>query len=575
MPDKYEYIDTILTANGLVNPRLNVLVPNHELYSTMMYQHQGHLVVVTEGDKFIGNDDHDAAVAKHLAFFKLVSQQAADLAMTPEYSCPSEVLDTCLASGIFPAKGKLWGIGCESLRPAQLRDFIAANHAADTFILAEEPAVESEQDKLLDPFVYLFLTNTAAGAPVRVVLFQFKRFPMGATDVEALNLQFGTRRFVLRNNEDSIYLATILCSESLDIDLVRDLRQFVHKPYLLLHPQMNKGARTDAFKNYRTHFYNTSAEDAEKDMLCLNWAGGSQIAGTDIGYGNTAFYTKAKKVVIGDQRISSNDELGLFYNCWSNARASILVFSQQEAVYQFENSKTSKGDLPVQNQGRFGPQMLQRYIWDAAWTAAPMAADATLVSTCAEIGGDFSRLMAPGLSSVNKERLLSLSVGEIPSPEWMNPSGSSLFTIGNNEESNRLLVFQDPLTRTVKMRWLNRYATLVNYLGFEDLIPADSHLTDLAGGVTIHYAAPNLHYNVTGPSDMPACIVYAGDIDPALVRALKANLLGAVPKDNKYRVRLMVLYHHLGVLCKNYEALAPTAAGNNNENPIAFNKKRP
>jgi hypothetical protein len=71
MPDKYEYIDNILTANGLVNPRLNVLVPDHELYSTMIYQHQGNLVAVTEGDKFIGNDDHAAAVAKHLAFFEL------------------------------------------------------------------------------------------------------------------------------------------------------------------------------------------------------------------------------------------------------------------------------------------------------------------------------------------------------------------------------------------------------------------------------------------------------------------------------------------------------------------------
>ncbi|QEM12375.1 hypothetical protein [Mucilaginibacter rubeus] len=577
MSIRYDYIDTILTANGLRNPKLDVLVPDHHRYSMMVYQHKGSLqAITTPQSKFIGNTDRDLAASKHSELFKLAIETEIQLLLTPEYSCPLTAIEALLQSDNFPSEGKLWVICCESIKPDELRIFKTNYTIDNTVVLAENNALVNTQDKILDPICYLFRTNsTLEGESKKVVLFQFKTFPMGATGVEAENLLFGTERFVFRNDEDSIYLATILCSESLEIDLSRDLRQFVDKPYLLLHPQMNGGARTDAFKSYRTDFYTTCMEDSDKELICLNWAKESKIAGKEIGYSNSAVYTKAKKINLEDNRIEVNDSYGMFYNCWNNARSSILVLDNDESIYHFENSKTSKRPLNVQNQGRYGPEMSNRFIWNDTWVESVLGINGELTETCSEIKGDFNKLLDVELSSLNRERLLSLSTGLISGKDWFKPSASSLFNIDNSEQSFRLSVFQDPLTQAKKREWLIRYASLsTGYLKQDGIFPQDSHLIDLVNQPTINYSPATLHYNVTSASANPACIVYVGDADPAIINELKAYLLGSAPQDNSYRLRLMILYNHLGVLCKDYEKSGPDISGNTNGNPVAINKKR-
>jgi len=577
MPIRYDYIDTILKSNGLCNPILDVLVPDHHRYSTMVYQHKGSLHAITNpGSKFIGNTDQALAETKHSELFKVALENETQLLLTPEYSCPFSALERLLQGEDFPSEGKLWVVGCESIQPEELRTIKLKYNANDTIVIAENNALKSAEDKILDPICYLFRTNaTVGGGSKKVILFQFKTFPMGATGVEAENLLFGTQRFVFRNDEDSIYLATILCSESLEIDLSRDLRQFVDKPYLLLHPQMNGGARTDAFKSYRTDFYTTCMEDSDKELICLNWAKESKIAGKEIGYSNSAVYTKAKKINLEDIRIEVNDKHGMFYNCWSSARSSILVLDNHESIYYFENSKTSKRPLNVQNQGRYGPTMLKRFIWNDDWLESVIGINDDLTNTCVTIGGNFDKLLDPELSSLNRERLLSLSTGVISGKDWYNPNASTLFNIDNSEKSFRLSVFQDPLTQATKKEWLIRYASLsTGYLNQDGIFPQDSHLGDLENQPVIDYSPHAFHYNVRSASATPACIVYLGDADPSMVNELKAYLLGSAPQDNSYRLRLMILYNHLGTLCKDYEKNGPDISGNANGNPVAINKKR-
>jgi hypothetical protein len=576
MPVAYIYVDDVLGPNGLANPRLNILIGDEHHYTALFYQHMGVLVAVTEGEKFIGNANQDLAAEKHKALFELAAGEQVDLVLTPEYSCPISVLDHCLAENCFPAEGKLWVIGCESLRPAELLEFIDRNAADDTFIIAEKAALESKEDKVLDPVVYFFKTRTVDGGALKnIVLFQFKTYPMGGTDAESENLLLGTERFIMRNDENSIYLATVMCSESLDLDMERDMKQFVDKPYLLLHVQMNSGARTNALRQYRTNFYNRCRKDEEKDLICLNWAMGSKIKKKEIGYSNSAIYSKAEKILLDDSRIVNNDQFGLFYNCWSNAMASILVFDEQEAIYKLENSKASKRRLNVQNQARFGPKMLARLVWNGSWTDEPVPANGSLVTAMGEIGGNFTALANPALTSINKERLLSLSVGEITGGTWSMPIGNRLFAIADNEESFRLMVYQDPATRTAKRIWLVRYSTLAtNLLVRPNILPANSHMTDIAEGIAIHYHPDKRNYNVTGQSGVPACIIYLGDADPARAKEIRANLLSSGVSDNNLKYRLMILYTHLGEMAKDYETAAPSAAASRSGKPVAINRKK-
>lgn len=574
MPVRYEFIDAILTENGLKNPHLNILVADQHLYKAMLYQHKGDLTATEIGQKFIGNTDQKIAGEKFDSFFKIAVAEGADLILTPEYSCPITCLSNCLKNDILPGENHIWVIGCESVSPQQLREFIQANNNENNIIISEDAAKNSQEDKILDPIAYVFKTTEIINSnPKTVVLFQFKTFPMGGTPIEAVNLIFGTRRFIFRNNDESIYLATINCSESLEIDLERDLRQFVHNPYLLLHPQMNTSPRTNAIKRYRTEFFNSCALDIEKEILSLNWATGSNAAGTEILYGNSAIYTKAQKISTTDNRIVNNDDLGLYYNIWGIAKSSILVFDEGEAIFYFENAKVSRRTLPVQNQGRHGPKMLKRYVWDNGWKNLNVNLNADLVALCGEIGGDFTVLLNSALQSINRERLISLSVGEIDNAKSTIFFPQKLFSISDNEESNRLTVFQDPATQANKRILLNKYASLVNLIAVDpSIIPADSHMTDIIESLKINYNGSEPFFNTVGISGIPGCIVYIGDADEAQASELEANLI-TLSNDNNLPNRLLILYNHLGGLTKKYKTSAPVVNRPNNTNPVGINKK--
>jgi hypothetical protein len=108
MSPRYQYIDDILREHSLFNPQLKVLIADHLTYTTLLYQHRGDLIAIDKGAKFIGNENRAEAIEKHKQFLNLAVKEAVDLAITPEYSCPLEVLDEFVAQNKFPEEGGLW-----------------------------------------------------------------------------------------------------------------------------------------------------------------------------------------------------------------------------------------------------------------------------------------------------------------------------------------------------------------------------------------------------------------------------------------------------------------------------------
>ena len=55
------------------------------------------------------------------AFMRDARATDADLVVTPEYSMPWSTLTAALQAAITPSRGKLWAIGCESIRYNELQ----------------------------------------------------------------------------------------------------------------------------------------------------------------------------------------------------------------------------------------------------------------------------------------------------------------------------------------------------------------------------------------------------------------------------------------------------------------------
>ncbi|NQX38826.1 hypothetical protein SAMN05421820_101865 [Pedobacter steynii] len=580
---KYDFIDKILEQHQLAMPDLKVLRPDYEHYKTFLYQHSGKVVANVEGIPSVKNANSKLAADKHLAFFQHAGRETFDLLVTPEYSCPLSAVHDFVKSADFDHPGSLMVIGCESSTLNELENFSNDLNSDSLVVLMESDVFASKENKFVDPVAYVFVTKKAGQDKyIRVVLFQFKTYPMGATPIENEFMAFGTKRYIFRNDEESIYLATIICSEGLNIDLETDLRQFIDKPYLLLHPQLNLSPRTANLKQYRTNFFNNCAQDTSVEILCYNWAKDSAIDGEVLTYAHSAIYTKTRKILIDDHRINRNDKLGLYYNNWKNAKSSILIFDENEAVFCFLNSKVSKRRLNVQNQARYGPKMLERLVWEGKWVVVDNTLNQSLVEYCRKMGGDFEYFFNENMSFINRERLLSITVGEISGKEWVSPDKNEFFKISDDEYSRRINFFQDPDTKDLKIGWLNKYATFsTSLIKNVDWMPRNGFFQDLISDCKIHYSSPNYNYNVVGVNGLPACIVYAGVTDPSKVEELRALMLKSHPDDNTFPNRLLIVYHYFGDRevdpkppVPNFSPTAPSFSTNNNDNPTAINRTK-
>ncbi len=573
---KYDFIDELFRDNELALPDLKVLRPDHNHYKTFIYQCKGEIIVTGKGVPSIKNANSDLAAEKHLAFFNHAAAELYDLLLTPEYSCPLFALKDFVVSASFSSINSLMVVGCESATFEELDGFRRDLNSDSLVVLMESEVFASREIKFVDPIAYVFKTKKAnENKYVGVILFQFKTFPMGATPIEAEYMAFGTRRYIIRNNEESICLATIICSEGLNVDLKTDLRELSYKPYLLLHPQLNLSPRTANLKRYRTNFFNTCAENTCVEIFCYNWAKDSIVDGKVLTYPHSAIYTKTSKILIDDQRINTNDSKGLFYNYWKNAKASILIFDENEALFCFSNCKASKMQLPVQSHARYGPKMLERLIWTNEWVASGISLNQSLLECCQQIGGDFEYFFSDELSFIDRERLMSITAGKISGKDWPQPNKNDLFEIADDEFCNRIGFFQDPLTQSLKTSLLNMYATFSTHLvNTVEWIPKNSFFDDLISNRKIRYESPDYNYNVVGANGLPACFIYIAANDPSKARELRALMLKAHPEDNTFPQRLLIVYDHLGEKKVDCESEVPRFSTNNNENPTAINKTK-
>jgi hypothetical protein len=326
----------------------------------MLYQHQGAVDASADG---VGNRDSALAEQKFRAFFRLAAEKRPDLLATPEYSCPWSIIEECIAGENWPADGKVWIVGCESIHPDELTA-LQSRHANVQW-LSPNFNVERSQ-KFMDPVCILLNAKNSGGATVRAVAIQIKCCPMADQQhrIEPDSLILGSDRYILRNNDSSIQLALMICADSLELDIYPSLPQHTLLPYLVLHIQLTPDPRHGGSRAYRDFW--GRQDRAKTEIVTLNWARNSRIVSQNISFGGSAWYFKSDAEVASDADISRDHQHGAYY-AYNRARYfHCQIFNYSEHVFHIRTSKIEQADSdPSRRIKRTGPQSVGSYSWSS------------------------------------------------------------------------------------------------------------------------------------------------------------------------------------------------------------------
>ncbi|MGZ5447930.1 MAG: hypothetical protein ACXW5U_07370 [Thermoanaerobaculia bacterium] len=548
----------ILERAGIGEPDLHVLRPNYENYRALFMQPHGEIDASPNG---VINKDPDSAQQQHRSFLARSSAVDADLVLTPEYSTPWDVLIDVVSANEGPAPGKLWVLGCESLRVAEIEG-LQQRFGASAVVIFE--AMPQNSVRFVDPLAYVFqgdLIGEGAGTQT-IVLIQFKTHPMGDDDhFELKGLEIGTQVYQFGKAGIGIRLSTLLCSDA--FALTDNEAKEVYDRGLIIHLQLNPSPRQTQYRAYRDRLFQFQGDATE--IICLNWARNvtewcsegrknwNNIAGS-------AWYLRPDKFDFRDHTIDANHRRGLYYTWLHPQRCNALFLNHEPAVFEFETTKVAHVAVPASVSRRRGPQLVRVYTWDAAkteWAETSELDDgfSAIVSEAGDAAEELADLERASPSAA--ERLLALSAGYVEAGEnWHDTRILDSFKIDVNEVIFRLTYCQevDQAAARFKISRLRQLARLRRILiNDTGLSPA---LADLREGFRFTWSSDFPHANVDARAGR-ATLVYVGEgasraQADAVFRRLAESLRRTAPqgRDRSARQRLSVWFEDGGVLCR-------------------------
>ncbi len=413
------YID--INELGINPVPLSILIPDNQTARIMTFQSTGHIDV---NDR-VGNFDHELAEKKYQDFFALAKNRNASMAVTPEYSCPWQVVESILnTQSLRPHLGSLWVVGCESITLEDFNKFIKKTKGLVKWHF--ETVVPNANQIFFSPVVYILHAQDDQGDQTELcAIVQFKCHDMGGTTFERDKLIKGTKRYVLHNptQGESIRLLTLICSDVFDFD-ENDLKH--HLPYLIVHVQLNTAPYHHNFCRYRRDIFNSFLRH-KCEILCLNWAQGFEFhkGGESSEHGGSAYYMhprrSEKEPTQSDNAINKNHAKGMYLRFSDTSLYSAFLFTPNEVIIEFDTTKVSQVIAPPTHVSRTGPKVIEAYGWnfdDASWVIIEKIDDG-VEKTFEGNGGEANTRPS------DREKLLAISNGEV-SPDfikWHMPKG--------------------------------------------------------------------------------------------------------------------------------------------------------
>lgn len=442
---------------GLEEPTLNALVADANNYSVLLLQPQGRIEADQAG---IRNRDGDLAYSQFIEFLGKAATLGADLVVTPEYSTPWNVIREAInGADKRPAYGKLWALGCESIKYSALQQFKDEVSEQATVIFEE---MEPDDNRIVDPLVYLFRTfeRRGDGQQKLVVLIQFKTHAMSdAHDFEKNLLQLGKDVYQFGAYGAGISLTSFICADAFAV--TDDIAQRVYDRSLILHVQLNPEPRHQQFLECRARLLGRSGDSTE--IICLNWASNVEfLVNGDIkkwrNISGSAWYVKlqGQEFDSDDVTLAQSHRKGFYYTRLSPFRTHALFFNFQPSVYRLTASKVVRLGVPGAVGQRKGPRLTEVMNWDNAnniWVIVENLDDGFLDLT-GNIGDVADQLKAVyDHCPLACERLVALCAGnEDETLDWFHPAKLDSFTLDQTEVIKRITFCQDPDVAAVQFR---------------------------------------------------------------------------------------------------------------------------
>ena len=306
--------------------RLSALQPRAEPYVALLCQAHGTLHASAER---IGNSDSQAVLPMYRALLNDAVEAQAQLAITPEYSVPWELIGEIIQGASRPPKGSLWVLGCESIGFSELETLqVATNGAAGICLLHEEiDPQQRAQRTFLDPLVFVFWAVDTAGTDVLCLLVQFKTVPSRDPDhVELQSLYLGTSVYKFTADAGDVSLIALICSDAFDFS--DNLVDEHCRNLLLVHVQLaQKPAHID-YAAYRSRLFSVATNNCV-EVICLNWAANVLLEENTDPWNTIAgsgWYTSPRGFTPTDTDVNLLHQGGMYYSIVGKRWA--LLFSR-------------------------------------------------------------------------------------------------------------------------------------------------------------------------------------------------------------------------------------------------------
>lgn len=560
-------------------PDLDILRQDAQLYTTLLFQPSDPIIYTNEYIRFA---DVDLARKKFISFFDLGLEKNVELAITPEYSCPWEVISHLIVENKLPHENKLWIIGCESITPKKLTEFIS-KYPAIKWVYEEDMLKEPQNGfKFLDPVCYIFKTSLANSADIcDVIIVQFKTHEMGGNPWERDNLIKGEDIYVLKNNNNSTRLITLICADALVVEPNNLYDGFLNAPHYIVHIQFNQKPNHPDFSKYRNDIFRMGWSN--KEVICLNWAKGVKNNGTLFTeVSGSALYIHTgpiNEIDMTDTRINNNHKLGIYYNLWKQKHTNVYFFNYDEFVFAYRNTKPSQAAVPVPNRKRTGPEMINTRIWDSQkyqWIECDKVDDG-FAELCQSIDPDILKSICdPHNNSVDAERLVGISTGIATEEKWYHVPKNEFFSMDDDEIPQRTTFAQNPCPKTQSKRRkrLHSFARLINIVKNDNNIP--DIISNLQNNCSVKYRPAGyeeeFNFNIFPENDngAPAVGVYLGGVDYIMAKMLLDKMNSLFP-NNQNGNRIVIWYEDTqGNIQAVHKGTRATITGNVEKSPNAI-----
>ena len=579
---EFKFLDEILKHNlNLQFSDLEVLGTNSASFEVLLYQHGGKIVA---NNGFIGNDASNAAPSKFRDFFRLAKNENVALAITPEYSCPWVLMKEIVENAdLQPTEGKLWAIGCESISKEEIKEFRSSIKSTKDIVIYFDDSILSSGKTFLNPLCYIFRAKDDKCNWVTVLVFQFKTQHCGvwATEpIESNNLILGKEVYVLRNDQNSINLFTLICSDVEQFDVTTEFQRSLshtwqYNPYLILNIQLNPKPRHEVFRRFRNKVFD---HYDKKEIISLNWATETFGNGT---YPSSSLYMQSAEFNMDENVLVAYHQKGLYYT-YKRQNYQCIYFNSASYIFKIRHSKLAQGGTHHSMTRRGGPGIIDVYKWDLShnkFNKETILLNDGFMDCLDSISCTINSLKSNRMNVLDKERLLNISNGKVDNGnEWHKLNNLITFKISELEHIYRLTFAQDQETKDDRFKYIEHMRMLNDEILTNPALFPES-LLEFRGNCdqVMFFEGANGYsyaYNlVTKDKKYKATVAYVGISDiPSAERAFKD--LKIILIDSQDWRKVVVWYKHDGVTKFVWERSLPSINDQANVDPTSITKEK-